>query len=303
MTTSTDPKVLFLYGESLEDIRFDSSEQMDPEFLWGIWGPERAEEAERIRVEYYQKSLKHQQLEAQADSTACLYCHTALLDFRCPERLLRMCPVCGWWTASSQWSHWESMVSSWERWRRISVSHLRIFDVGNQATSYNIAKQQLALRHSELRDLNPRHAERLVAEVLRERIDCVLELTRPSRDGGFDLLGFDSEHGKFLVEVKRFAKNVGVKVVREFLGVLFREQVCRGVLVSVASSFSADAQREADTVGNESREHIIELDLLDVRAITEFLDRTAITYRGNQAPTNAITARVEHVRALLQGSA
>lgn len=93
-----------------------------------------------------------------------------------------------------------------------------------------------------LTDLSSRQFELLVAHMYKED-GYNVEVTKESKDGGFDViarkLSVNSEE-KVLIECKKYTGNVGVKFVRQLLGLLDVTRATRGVLVS-SGGFSAPA--------------------------------------------------------------
>jgi len=111
----------------------------------------------------------------------------------------------------------------------------------------------LARNPSEMREIDPRKFEELIAELLiRDGMD--VELTQDSKDGGRDILvSCMSNLGKhlYLVECKRYgAKNkVGVEIVRALYGVIELERATGGVIITT-SDFTRGAVKFAHTVEN-----------------------------------------------------
>lgn len=103
-------------------------------------------------------------------------------------------------------------------------------------------------------ELNPREFERVVAELLT-RQGYSVELTRPTRDGGFDIrAASDGALGSFLylVECKKYAEGnpVGVEVVRSLAGVVHATGATAGILVTT-SSFTRDAREFRRTIEHQ----------------------------------------------------
>jgi hypothetical protein len=96
-----------------------------------------------------------------------------------------------------------------------------------------------------LYDISSRSFEELVAEILI-RLGWDVELTRPWRDGGFDMFAAKKNSlGTllYLVECKRYTppNKVGVEVVRSLHGVVQSKQATAGAVVTT-SFFTAGAQ-------------------------------------------------------------
>lgn len=86
--------------------------------------------------------------------------------------------------------------------------------------------------------LSSREFEELVAELLNEQ-GYAVELTPPSKDGGFDMYAARKNglgEFLFLVECKRYAPGhpVGVQIVRALHGVVQQEQATAGIVVTTS---------------------------------------------------------------------
>lgn len=97
-----------------------------------------------------------------------------------------------------------------------------------------------------LMEISPRSFECIV-EQLYKKMGFHTELTPEKGDGGRDIVAEKIDTGKkekALVECKRYRKPVGVKLIRELLGVISNEKVNKGVLVT-SSSFTRGAKKLA----------------------------------------------------------
>lgn len=97
-----------------------------------------------------------------------------------------------------------------------------------------------------LMEISPRSFECIVEQLYKE-MGFRTELTREKADGGKDIIAEKSDAGKkekTLIECKRYKKPVGVKIVRELLGVISSEKVNKGV-IATSSSFTRGAKKLA----------------------------------------------------------
>lgn len=120
----------------------------------------------------------------------------------------------------------------------IPETRLLISDVNKELIKY------LANRPELLRDIRPRKFEQVIAEIFSDK-GYKVELTPPTRDGGFDIYAAKNDtFGKllYLVECKRYAttNKVGVEIVRSLNGVLNQHRATAGIIVTT-SSFTARA--------------------------------------------------------------
>ena len=123
--------------------------------------------------------------------------------------------------------------------------------------------------NSILFDIDPRRFEGLVAELLQSQ-GYQVELTKQTRDGGYDLLAIyqtDYQEFKMLVECKRYAqqRKVGIDIVRSFCDVINTEQANKGLIVTT-STFTSGVKDRASEKGYL-------LDLADGRDILEWTRR------------------------------
>lgn len=105
-------------------------------------------------------------------------------------------------------------------------------------------------------NLKPCEFEQFVADVFR-RVGYNADVTQKTRDGGKDIVA-TFEIGRVLYttyfECKRYAPDrpVGVNIVRELYGVVDRERVDKGVIVTT-SYFTKDAVAEAERLNGRIR--------------------------------------------------
>ncbi len=103
--------------------------------------------------------------------------------------------------------------------------------------------------NSILFSLKPIDFEHL-AESLYDAMGYLTEMTKPSHDGGRDIIATKNEPGKkekILIQCKRWQNVVGVEDVRALLGVVTHEKATKGALITT-SHFSPDA----NTLANEN---------------------------------------------------
>lgn len=106
----------------------------------------------------------------------------------------------------------------------------------------------------ELLSIAPRDFELVVADLF-QRMNYQVSVTRQTLDGGFDVRLRKNDAGSIetsIVECKRYTQNVPVKEMRALLGVVERDGLTRGLLVTTAG-FTRTTRIEA------SKTHRIEL--------------------------------------------
>ena len=93
-----------------------------------------------------------------------------------------------------------------------------------------------------LMELKPFEFETLVANLFQQ-MGIESKLTRSSRDGGVDVVGFDKRPvlgGKVVIQAKRYRNTVGVSAVRDLYGTMMNEGANKGILVTT-SGYGPDA--------------------------------------------------------------
>jgi HJR/Mrr/RecB family endonuclease len=98
--------------------------------------------------------------------------------------------------------------------------------------------------HMNLLQVEPRQFEEVIAELLRAQ-GFKVELTKQTRDGGYDIIALyemaDHATQKWLVECKRLTSNkVGIEIIRSFKEVVQSSHANRGI-IATTSYFSLDA--------------------------------------------------------------
>ena len=128
-----------------------------------------------------------------------------------------------------------------------------------------------------LYDLSPRQFEEIVAALLQD-MGWDVHLTKPTRDGGMDVLAYmTTEVGRLLclVEAKRYARTrpVGVELVRSLYGTVLHAGANSGLLVT-SSYFTKDAYEF-------QRQHEYQIGLKDFRDLERWIKR--VSSRENNA--------------------
>jgi restriction system protein len=188
------------------------------------------------------------------------YYHHATVD-------LKFCMSCGWWI----YQHfYESAAGGPTNWYFIKGT-IKKFDIASVNTPCSILGEYLSKNFSDIQIIPPRKLEELVASIFREHFYCDVEMTKKTRDGGYDLVAINTEKQKMLVEVKRYRsdRKIGVSLIREMLGVLIYNNVSHGIIVTT-SSFSLPAQEVVKNI-NYSTNNTLHLELKDSRDLLKWL--------------------------------
>ena len=178
-----------------------------------------------------------------------------------------LCEACGWW--DMVYEEWGMMDYPEE----FTYLHSILRDFSSLTFSSGAARDELVrlkLDPERLYKLSPRRLELLVRDLMFQVFDCKAQITKQTRDGGKDIICFDSNTGPRLVEVKRYKKErkIGIEIVRQMIGTMFVDGVHRGLVVST-SSFTAGARKLAQAL---KVRHGWDLDLKDFKDICTWLE-------------------------------
>jgi HJR/Mrr/RecB family endonuclease len=98
--------------------------------------------------------------------------------------------------------------------------------------------------------LEPHTFEAVIAELFRSQ-GFTVELTKRTRDGGYDLIAISLQAGfplKFLVECKRYTQEkVGIDIVRSLMYVVQQEQANKGI-IATTSYFTRDVREHQRSI-------------------------------------------------------
>eukprot|EP00033_Pygsuia_biforma_P005825 GCRY01006451.1.p1 GENE.GCRY01006451.1~~GCRY01006451.1.p1 ORF type:complete len:255 (-),score=-12.14 GCRY01006451.1:354-1118(-) len=99
--------------------------------------------------------------------------------------------------------------------------------------------------------VDPRDFEKVVAELLFSR-GYDVQLTKQTRDGGYDILALKKIDGlpfKMLAECKRHKNTVGIEIIRSFCDVIHQEKASKGVIFTT-SYYSPEAIKRQSNMGS-----------------------------------------------------
>lgn len=150
------------------------------------------------------------------------------------------------------------------------------FDLSHSTTPINILRYELPRNPRLVHGLHYSSFERLMEQCIRDKfpMSTVRHVGRTG-DGGFDLYAVIDDE-PCLIQVKRRIspdKSEGPRVVRELKGVLLREGVWRGMVVTTADHFTASAQAERTNKLPLSKPLVV--DLIDYHGVVELLEQRA----------------------------
>jgi HJR/Mrr/RecB family endonuclease len=196
----------------------------------------------------------------------CPYCGETQVEVRGRSHhytyTLQGCGYCGWGVRGEYFEDEELSTS------RQMENILRDFEVSSAEVTFSELGAFLKTNYESVYSLSPRRFELLVGDVFKNQ-GFQVEVTRSSKDGGYDLILLNDSSYQTIVEVKCYKQRVGVELVRQLRGVQLRENAKSAVLVT-ASSFTRGAVLEAKAA--TPNEYGFELQLIDANDILKLLD-------------------------------
>ncbi len=173
----------------------------------------------------------------------CLYCDSMTQRSE-PSfgQYLFVCGHCGWWQVISGVGGYGIKACKTHRGR------LKEYPVNSLDVPLGELRSYLREHPNDVAFVNPTAFERLMADCLRDKYDsCEVVHVGGTADRGIDLILVRLDEGSRLVQVKRrsdLTSTEGVQVVRELNGVLFRDNIAKGMVITTASRFTKPALDE-----------------------------------------------------------
>ncbi len=178
---------------------------------------------------------------------SCPYCNGSLIPSGASERdaVLGLCGSCGFWRIADlrgapMFGHGREVpaITALAKEYSIDATELPLADL----------RRYLQAHPSKMVDVQPRAFELLIRDCLRAVYQgCEVHHVGSTADGGVDLKIVLSDQDPILVQVKRrevVERNEGIDVIRSLNGVLFREGVAKGMVVTSAKGFTRAARGE-----------------------------------------------------------
>lgn len=174
----------------------------------------------------------------------CPYCKSSYIQFpeHTDDKGLCQCGYCGWWKLLDlkEVSHGfgaEDIQSISAIAKEFKVSSLNV--------PIRALRSYLMRHPRDIVHVDPKVFERLIADCLRDAFNpCEVIHVGRSDDGGIDLKLILANDACYLVQVKRRSfldRKEGVEVVRSLNGVLFKEGIPRGMVITTAHAFTPRA--------------------------------------------------------------
>jgi hypothetical protein len=204
-------------------------------------------EAEKFEAKafFYDHDLAEYNPEKTPKQYRCLYCD-AWAERSDPEwrRYLFVCKNCGWWQIVFGGGGFGVKSVKTHRGK------LREYPVDALDVPLTELRAYLRRHPNDVALVNPKAFERLMGDCLKDKYGpCEVFHVGGTADRGVDLILVRPQEGHRLVQVKRranLASAEGVQVVRALNGVLFRENVANGMVITTASRFTKAAITETN---------------------------------------------------------
>lgn len=207
----------------------------------------------------------------------CIYCNANLYKAKLGEKYkgfftpiekylyLYYCINCGWW-----------LIERLEEEIHFTGNHFIYNKIEGVVKHYNIDSYEVPIidlrnylkKHpNDIALVNPYRFELLMQDCFKDYFgSCEVVHVGRSGDGGIDLKIIQNNKETFLVQVKRrldITKNEGPLVVRELNGVLFRENIPKGIIVTTAKGFTRSAYKETNVKTPTKRKYVMKLMAFD----------------------------------------
>jgi hypothetical protein len=216
-------------------------------------------------------------------SKHCPYCASLLIvgqtaDLRVPDDRSRMwryetseCAACHWWCVNYRRLNKEIYDDYVEFLTAYAV--LRRFDPLAVTTPLDLARDYLRRNPHKLARFDPFRFEDLMTACLRDCYrDAEIVKLGGRNDRGIDIKAVRAGGQTTLIQVKRredFSRREGVRTVRELHGVMLREGIPRGMVISSAPDFTPAARAEAAQAARTLEHYSMEL--LSLSDVVELL--------------------------------
>ena len=196
-------------------------------------------------------------------SIECRYCGASMETVLVPDptatsREALVCGVCGYWFLQRKVVGSQDNVDI-----GLTIGEARHYDIDELDIPIADLRRYLRAKPNDVAHVNPFAFEKLVANCVRSAFgSCDVIEIGGVKDRGVDLKLIQSDGVTFLIQVKRrsdLSRKEGVKVVRELNGVLFREGVTKGIIVTTASDFTQAAKDETKIRTKTKERYQVEL--------------------------------------------
>ena len=182
--------------------------------------------------------------------SSCIHC---LLDMKktpyFDSETLYECVHCGWWVYDYRYETTD------EKEQRLGIqleaaADVKHYKISDESAPIVELRKYLMNHPKRIAQINPCKFELLMQDVMKDHFsECEVIHVGGTGDMGVDLKLVRNDLETILVQIKRredLSSNEGVKVVRELNGVLFREGLAQGMVVTTRKGFTKGAIKEIE---------------------------------------------------------
>lgn len=174
--------------------------------------------------------------------------------------VIDFCEQCGFWFGDEAWydPYGNDMKETY------TTGLVKEYSLDDKTIPLNELRRFLSRHPHHVVHTHPSAFEKLMADCLRSEYgECEVIHMGRTGDGGIDIKLVNSDRETFMiVQVKRrtsLDSTESVQVVRELNGVLFREGLARGMVITTSRSFSAAAVAETIIKTPTRERYLVEL--------------------------------------------
>lgn len=173
------------------------------------------------------------------------------------------CKFCGWGKTLTFLTVDEETTTSTSK--RILKQYT---DINSEEILLGEVGKYLLKNSKAMYDVSPRRFEQLVEDVFRS-YGYYTVLTKQTRDGGKDIVMYDKDGEKYLVEVKRYRNTIGVDFIRKIIGVQVLEDTKKAKFIT-SSTFTNEAVKAS--VNSNLMKLEFELELIDAEELLNLMN-------------------------------
>lgn len=121
----------------------------------------------------------------------------------------------------------------------------------------------------DFHDMSPRQFEEFTYFYTKDFLECDVVMTKQTKDGGYDLIGLDTEKGPIIIEAKKYkSKRIDVSIIRQMAGVQLINNIPNSIIVTTGK-ITKDAIREKQKLNHLTN---YQLDIHDIEDLMSWLN-------------------------------
>jgi hypothetical protein len=188
------------------------------------------------------------------------------------DEALLLCAECGYWGGRG-FRDWNSHLHIIPM-RGVVGRYQPIANLDDASTNYLVS--HLRRFPERMFGVTPFRAEKFVADLLADYLDCEVYQLGGRKDGGVDAFVLANDKIRTIVQIKWRETTDGtesVRTIREVAGTLLARGVPNGIIISTRDHFSGDAKKEAKLISGRFVNGFgrLDLELYDYHRILDML--------------------------------